>query len=255
MSDAPKYPKLLYKYRDWDADGHADAMIRCGEVYFATVQSLNDPFEFRWLDKFPLDEWKADQFLREQIARANPLDTVEERAVRYSALRRQVDDHFQKFGRGTSPTMVKDFDFGVFCCAELPRDLLMWAHYANSHTGVCIGFSPDVLMPARMFPVIYSDEVPVFDVWDYFRDSQDKFVTIGRTKGLAWKYELEWRTIGDIGAARYPNFARRVVIGARAPDATIAAVVAAVESVTHPIEVFHARLSNGRYGVELRQFK
>ncbi|MGF6383844.1 hypothetical protein OKW31_006845 [Paraburkholderia atlantica] len=36
-------------------------------------------------------------------------------------------------------------EYGIYSMAETPRSLLMWAHYAESHTGVCLGF----YVPAR----------------------------------------------------------------------------------------------------------
>lgn len=34
--------------------------------------------------------------------------------------------------------------YGVVSLSETPINLLMWAHYANEHQGICIGFKPDL---------------------------------------------------------------------------------------------------------------
>ncbi|MBL0525135.1 DUF2971 domain-containing protein [Aeromonas dhakensis] len=36
-------------------------------------------------------------------------------------------------------------ELGVVSFSETSRNLLMWAHYANEHKGMCIGFDPNVL--------------------------------------------------------------------------------------------------------------
>ncbi len=44
-------PERLWKYREWG--DHARRMIVKGELYFSTVNQLNDPFEFRWRERLP----------------------------------------------------------------------------------------------------------------------------------------------------------------------------------------------------------
>ena len=35
-------------------------------------------------------------------------------------------------------------DYAIFSMSETPRNLLMWAHYADEHNGVCIGYKKDL---------------------------------------------------------------------------------------------------------------
>lgn len=95
---------------------------------------------------------------------------------------------------------------GISCLSESYDSLLMWAHYANNHSGICVeyelmeinkqlGFSP--------VPVIYSDERV------YFRsinqntveaDSISVFIESLTSKSTEWSYEKEWRIIRDNAA-------------------------------------------------------
>ncbi|HCT5134153.1 TPA: DUF2971 domain-containing protein, partial [Aeromonas hydrophila] len=37
---------------------------------------------------------------------------------------------------------------GIFSVSETPRNPLMWAHYAEEHRGICIGYSKDIFCNA-----------------------------------------------------------------------------------------------------------
>ena len=95
---------------------------------------------------------------------------------------------------------------GITCLSESYDSLLMWAHYANNHSGICVeyelmqinkqlGFSP--------VPVIYSDERACFrsinqDTVEV--DTTRAFIENLTSKAPEWSYEREWRIIRDSGA-------------------------------------------------------
>ena len=58
---------------------------------------------------------------------------------------------------------------GVSCLSESENSLLMWAHYANNHRGLCVAY--DLLEINRILrfsaiPVIYSEERTCFDFFN-----------------------------------------------------------------------------------------
>ena len=74
------------------------------------------------------------------------------------------------------------------CFSESPLIDLMWAHYANKHMGVCIGFSTDLLSNCALKKIEYQDErVDVKLLEAKGRKA------IAYTKGMHWAYEQEWR--------------------------------------------------------------
>lgn len=93
---------------------------------------------------------------------------------------------------------------GIACLSEADNSLLMWAHYANNHRGMCVeyellefnsrlGFSP--------VPIIYSDErVSVHNFETLERDIQGKFIESLTSKSADWSYEREWRIIREDSA-------------------------------------------------------
>lgn len=95
----------------------------------------------------------------------------------------------------------------VFCISEKYNDLLMWAHYAEQHTGVvlklkCIPELDTALCAAR--EINYSSEIPVLATKeDYIKkftaqiniDYGDLYKNLAYTKSDHWAYENEWRCI------------------------------------------------------------
>ncbi len=98
-------------------------------------------------------------------------------------------------------------DDRIFCVCEEHDNLLMWAHYTNSHQGAVIKFRciPELdtaLCAAEK--VMYSKEMPVLATLDDFvktficNESLDPHTILNKfnfTKSDHWSYEKEWRII------------------------------------------------------------
>lgn len=95
---------------------------------------------------------------------------------------------------------------GVSCLSESENSLLMWAHYANNHRGLCVEY--DLLEINRILnfsaiPVIYSEERTCFDFFNpqtIEKDTLKLFIQSLTSKSPEWSYEKEWRIIRDQGA-------------------------------------------------------
>ena len=247
-----KPPERLWKYRQWGE--HARRMVVSGELYFATVKELNDPFEFRWRERIPSKPSEIDLYCRELCARAFPRDSNSQRKARFTNLKRELEDA-ASISKGRPMPTVARFDHGVCCFSECCHDILMWSHYAAQHAGVCIGIRPDRIVGKLFRAVEYSDVVPQIDAWEYIRCDRGIFVKLGLTKASHWSYEKEWRTVDLVGPKQYPGCVDRIVVGARATYETGKAVLNAVnEAATHgnKIDVLFARQSPTHFKLILR---
>jgi hypothetical protein len=114
---------------------------------------------------------------------------------------------------------------GVVCLSEVNNSILMWSHYAQNHTGICIEFhrTPDSPLgdPEICTPVQYSSNYPVIDFGKMLlnRDGQTLNLMM-RYKADCWAYEKEWRVITDKGDMPCPLVAdiSKVIVGLRATD-------------------------------------
>lgn len=94
---------------------------------------------------------------------------------------------------------------GILCLTESPTNLLMWAHYADSHKGFTLEFdSESPFFNQRLGPdddlryvrkVIYQDERPGL----FLTEIEDFSPFLA--KGRDWSYEAEWRMMMPLSSA------------------------------------------------------
>ncbi|MDR4482414.1 MAG: DUF2971 domain-containing protein [Nitrospirales bacterium] len=117
----------------------------------------------------------------------------------------------------------------IFCISEVQDDLLMWAHYAENHTGIvfkltCLPEKDNALCIAQQ--VSYTDEIPIMVTIADLVDHQcgvgkftelDYFKKQALTKSYHWNYEKsgELSTFDPIKLTNYMltyHFIRRKLI-------------------------------------------
>jgi len=172
-------PTSLFKYRKFDK-GSIELLLN-KELWFATPASLNDPFEGDssssevldavW-EKYPLPENERNEF-----------NNIIEQQLKNS---------------------------GICSFSKTRKNQLMWAHYADEHRGICIGFNESLLRPegSYIYPidVTYQNEYPFEEIVDRFKYYEqfpgmnnvksiagDMLYSVLGTKYRNWKYEKERR--------------------------------------------------------------
>ncbi len=171
---------ILYKYFSGSRNFLEDRLIR-----FSPRSVLNDPFEVR-----PSVEAMAMFLQSSDSFQGVPFDDI------LVAVKKNQNKYFHTYYG------IPMFNqLGILCLTESKRNLLMWAHYAESHKGYVIGFDisheffkfyrktdswPDYENVGRVLPVKYdsfrSESVGCFTEW-YFQKSDE------------WIYEKEHRLI------------------------------------------------------------
>ncbi|MFZ4286920.1 DUF2971 domain-containing protein [Variovorax sp. HJSM1_2] len=140
---------------------------------------------------------------------------------------------------------------GVLCFGKHWKSPVMWAHYARSHTGVCLGFDVPDEMPKQ---IIYEPERIKWAV-DLAKPIRgidisllEKVIT---TKYAQWAYEEEWRLFGELKDADpssgeyYLNFGpaltlREIIVGARCQN-SVGSFKKLAGEVERTVEIIKAR--------------
>ena len=132
---------------------------------------------------------------------------------------------------------------------------LMWAHYADNHSGVCLGF--DILEEDKIQKMVYEPN-RLRGLFDIAKPNDGANLEALRkvltTKYKQWEYENEWRVLAnlddcDAKTGLYyvdlgPNVVlREIVVGARCtkPVGHFAKLVKASGKVTKAVTVIKAR--------------
>jgi hypothetical protein len=128
--------------------------------------------------------------------------------------------------------IIKQYNRGVCCFSAVMDNPLLWSHYANEHKGFCIGYSLARVPEPKLHKVVYGGSRSVKTSLiarallenDYeAQNLLDQDVLL--RKAPSWRYEREWRLLGDRGVQRSPLELADVTFGLRCPEAIKYAVV------------------------------
>lgn len=251
---------------------------------------FNDAFEFQ-----PLFEGKPSramvrhhildkETLREQyhsdVIAGRTVESFKQYKTRIRGLRRsiapEVADLVARQLDERRHTMVDRLSsqIGIICFTATPTSLLMWAHYASSHTGLVIGF--DVRHPVfeqtkRLGPVAYSRLRPIISLGGMATPSlsQSGWDTL-LTKSSEWEYESEWRTTTPLASTQHivrnglteyfasmpAKAVKSVILGARASSDLQSKVLHLVTNTDYShIVVARAKLHTREYRLEISEFE
>lgn len=230
---------LRYKYlpiddsfkEPFDIKGSLSA-IKDGTIKFANAKTFNDPFDcYPEVDVNKLSDSIAGnkEFFKKIGSQLglSPGQRIQEKSKQIKML----ETHYLK-----NPAEILNNHIGICCLSRSPLNLLMWAHYATSHTGFVVEFSIPIksttyddlhcLVP---FPVEYKKEKPLITDRKFFK--QQLLI-----KGLDWEYEQEERVLDfDRGHGIHPydrkQILKSVIAGMRMSDEDFSVLKKSVEAV------------------------
>lgn len=129
---------------------------------------------------------------------------LEERCLKLSRID-ELNDPFELLGANIGKRKAREVAnyarttlsqrYGIICMSSSWKSPVMWAHYAEKHKGVCLGF--DVrkehlkqvdYLPGRLDDLL--SENPKLSDFNI-----EKIYTLFTTKASEWSYENEWRFI------------------------------------------------------------
>lgn len=172
---------VLYKY--YSSEFNVESHLQDPSMKLATTKSLNDPFEKDLAKDLAIN--LAERYMNKN---ATNTKSKKERVKQYKVISNML---------------------GIISLTETHRNLLMWAHYASSHKGYCIGYKSGFFdnLDVSNLPNTFKKFSPSSQrvIYDSKRFDKDKYsdklsafelVTQAlRTKSDEWIYEKEHRCI------------------------------------------------------------
>jgi len=269
------------------------------EIRFTQPDALNDPFELQphfesivaeadilaSLSQTPVDlrpmVAQAYEMLSEAQRTMLPLEAAREAVEAFMATddaRDATAQALQIFLRsmrdGAAPireAIYRAFNenVGILSLSEIPDNELMWAHYANSHTGLVLAFDERHEFFNRrrtendefyfIRKVVYSDR-PAVSMATLDGDA------LLVTKGTKWTYEREWRMLVPLKTATRslpiggdtvhlftfpPDALKGIILGAHA---TIA-IATSLQNLLNDQALRHIHLSRAILDLDTRSVK
>ena len=163
-------PTCIYKYRPFTQ--YSIKNLVSNSLWFSYVDEFNDPFESKLTA--PIDMWLKEESAEGKQTKKEDLEPL---AKHYCEL------------------LEKNKHLLTACSfAKEPSNILMWSHYANSHTGFCLEFTPvkDFNFFYSLFPIQYEREFKPAELISNETNILDQLFI---RKSRYWKYEDEFRLI------------------------------------------------------------
>ncbi|WP_346862095.1 DUF2971 domain-containing protein [uncultured Draconibacterium sp.] len=245
--------KELYKY--YPINEYLLATIKGSQIWFSHPDSFNDPFDCRIKYAYIKDERyekKVKEILKKE--RNRPF--------------RDSKDYFtEKMLKDIADTMGRRNDFttklfnivaemrqkkiGVSCFSEKHNNILMWAHYADSHKGVCLKFNTtDQAFFADTHPVTYVKRFPsVKERTEYLNPERFLFYT----KAKDWEYESEVRVLKEPNKLYEfsPNVLESVYFGVKCSKKDILKVTNTINELEKYKDIKFYQMQLDKKGFEL----
>ncbi|OQY01441.1 MAG: hypothetical protein B6I26_03690 [Desulfobacteraceae bacterium 4572_130] len=254
---------ILYKYRDLDEKDeekmqYVERIFSHNELYFSNILDFNDPFDCKphFSSESTDKEFKDYLFskyhylksnITRQQKRAEIRTLMKDKQLKENMARKLEDDYQIRISK----------KIGVLCLSAISDNILMWSHYAGSHSGICIEF--EATSYTEFFgladKVDYEKDYPVVNIIKDAGYNMAKKVLL--TKSKDWKYEKEWRIINKDappGSYKFPSgFLKGVILGAKIGK-NKEKVLSWVKKSKHPIKVYQAKLKKYEYGLDIKLY-
>lgn len=198
-----KNPSSFFKFVSFERKD----ILENGQIRFAPIGEFNDPFELEPVIT-PLSRRYIEYVFSLQEEEWNNIEFSDEDSS-YSSERELHLDEYQKIYKEkvknygvlslTSNPNVNPF---LSVCVPEKKDprtnILMWSHYANSHSGFVIEFDSDFISGIEVGKVEYSDSR---DFLTYEDIDEDNFHMVFYKKSEEWRYEQEYRAVLPLSEA------------------------------------------------------
>ena len=242
------HPQIATLYKYVAVSERTIAALRTGAFWFPNPRSFNDPFDCG----LELADDAIEESVRDALATL-PGGTRRDPAELTVEITPDDVEAYREFRERVAQTFRNT---GVFCLTEVATDILMWAHYADSHSGFCIGFERTEAntLGQSAAPVEYRREYPRLSAVHFNPITNPRSVDVlWLTKAADWAYEHEWRMMASECDRYYTIDAAitHVIFGLRMSDADRRAVRTAIAATSHRPMFFAAKLAKGVFAIEL----
>ena len=245
----PNAPSSLYRYRPFSV--YALAELVNETMWYSKPSSFNDPFDCA----LTIDQAKFEESVEHsiEVGIAKGLIPRDLPASKRSPNAKDLAafENIRSRVRGVAEHL------GLCCFSKDPQNILMWAHYAQQHTGFCVEYRcAGTQLAKEASPVKYSKKVPSLSVADFSSSrSAQTIELLWRTKAICWKYEQEWRALAPEGNQSYParSPVMSVCFGQRMPPANREIVRTALRSQPH-VTFREAYVANSEFAICTRPY-
>jgi hypothetical protein len=243
----------LYKYFPCP-EGDIKRMERVKQIlvehmlYFASRRDFNDPFDCTVPSFLQLPGTFMKRYAEEFVVKNFSSKSETEQAVLIDKL--FSVDALEEIRQGVQGEVDKA---GIICFSQVRDDILMWAHYADKHKGLCLEFdgSSNCIFFGEAQPVEYEDYTPI----PMHQDRERQMSRVILTKSRHWSYEKEYRIFSPETANKIVSFPAAlltgVIFGCMTPDKIRVSVKQWIKDGNCRVAFFEARPKLAEFGLDI----
>lgn len=148
---------------------------------------------------------------------------------------------------------------GVCCFSKNNTNLLMWAHYADCHKGICLEFDSKFEPFSRAYNVDYSSQIPELssDLLFDEKENSEYIQKLTSFKSIDWRYEEELRILHQENDKSY-NYSieslKAIYFGLKTNSSDIEMICSIIKSKTQDVKFYQMKHVEKKFGIEPKQF-
>lgn len=190
--------RVLYHWQKFD-EARLARILSTGQIYCSSPSSFNDPWDCQ--PHFnsdvladPVENERHAQWAVELCSRKTSMSKDDLDRMRVTLLTNRA--RAAELLNQMSASLAAEINtrYRVYCLCPEVGNLLMWAHYADDHQGICLEFDLRNEVLCGALRCKYQREFPLMKVYE---KSEDANLLILLSKGDAWAYEHEYRLIAQ----------------------------------------------------------
>ena len=238
-----KLPTYLFKYQRVNLDSLVGLLART--VYFGSPKNFNDPYDC------------AITAIVDELSDIG-LNTVlsELGATHIASIEPNIRNMLSERARQTLREVSEEFvqKRGVTCFSETNENLLMWSHYADSGSGMCLKFDTRDEMFRKVHPVEYVDAFPAIAADELLAEKNyTRLFELYCNKSKDWSYEREWRAFHGIAGTKYGYESASlaaVFLGPRITNEMANLVATMLKGYDQPVPLYISKRSSTQFKME-----
>jgi hypothetical protein len=246
----------IYKYISLSGEFGRDAIknaIEKNRLYWQSPVLFNDPFDCYPVLYFGESKKDTAAFNKRAVKIfGSGKSRIERRKDLKNLAAYPVTEMEQKLQEGWIKSLSES---SIACFSEVEDDPLMWAHYADSHKGVCLVFEEIAGPQTNWFalPVTYQKSRPRLNLTSF--NNPEMAMQAICLKSDHWSYEREKRMVEWGKAPGYRNFPasqlKGIILGARIGGDDEAFVLELLKKHRPELEVHRATIDDIQFKLNI----
>ena len=194
--DDIEFPKILYKYRNWN-DKYNKRFINEREVFMASPNQFEDKLDCKSPVRYDLMTHEQAKVVYTRISNLDENLSRQQKRKRVRELLNKKDYLNPEFNENYQKIYFKGYfeRLGILSLTAVNCLDSMWEKYADNHSGFCVGYNSRILLNflGGGGKVEYPDELPIL-LPDPIMSREEMRWKQVYFKEKKWEFEQEYRT-------------------------------------------------------------